>query len=150
VVGTQKRLRAEDVLYGLVLQVTTLKIRRPPNLREVGVKDASPAFVAVRQSGVEMAKDAQRVAAGELSEAEFQERYHELVLEEFGEDDRELPELEELDDESVAERLRGALEDESSRREFVKVSSLTSSPRMVEAYPPDPAAARSCAFNHLL
>ncbi|WP_255171554.1 4Fe-4S ferredoxin N-terminal domain-containing protein [Natrononativus amylolyticus] len=38
--------------------------------------------------GLEMAKDAQRLVAGELSEAEFYERYHGAVIEEFGVDDR--------------------------------------------------------------
>lgn len=35
-----------------------------------------------------MARDAIRVTMGELSEAEFHEKYHEEVLEEFGVDDR--------------------------------------------------------------
>ena len=38
--------------------------------------------------GMEMAKDAQRLVAGELSEDEFHERYHDAVIEEFGVDDR--------------------------------------------------------------
>jgi len=63
--------------------------------------------------GVEMAKDAQRVAAGELGEAEFYRKYHEDILDEFGEDDRELTGL--LDDvgrvdaqdgEGVADKLQ--------------------------------------------
>jgi molybdopterin-containing oxidoreductase family iron-sulfur binding subunit len=81
--------------------------------------------------GVAMAKDAQRVAAGELSEAAFYERYHEDVLEEFGQDARELPELrEQLDGEVVAEgddpggvreRLAALAESEDvSRRELMK------------------------------
>ncbi|NUB92391.1 4Fe-4S dicluster domain-containing protein [Haloterrigena sp. SYSU A121-1] len=40
--------------------------------------------------GLEMARDARRVTAGELSEAEFYDRYHEAVVAEFGEDDRPL------------------------------------------------------------
>ncbi|MGB9964568.1 4Fe-4S ferredoxin N-terminal domain-containing protein [Halobacterium hubeiense] len=72
--------------------------------------------------GVEMAKDAQRVAAGELSEAAFYRRYHEDVLEEFGEDDRELTGL--LDDaggEGFGDRLSGLADDEDlSRREVLK------------------------------
>ena len=78
--------------------------------------------------GVEMAKDAQRVAAGELGEAEFYRQYHEDILEEFGEDDRELTGL--LDDvgnvdagdgEGVGDKLQ-ALADEKdlSRREVMK------------------------------
>ncbi|WP_135820840.1 4Fe-4S ferredoxin N-terminal domain-containing protein [Halostella litorea] len=38
--------------------------------------------------GKRMADDAIRVANGELSEAEFHERYHEEVKAEFGRDDR--------------------------------------------------------------
>ncbi|MFB6112877.1 MAG: 4Fe-4S ferredoxin N-terminal domain-containing protein [Halodesulfurarchaeum sp.] len=38
--------------------------------------------------GKRMARDAIRVTMGELSEAEFHEKYHEEVLEEFGVDDR--------------------------------------------------------------
>nr|WP_083258893.1 4Fe-4S ferredoxin N-terminal domain-containing protein [Halodesulfurarchaeum formicicum] len=38
--------------------------------------------------GRRMARDARRVSDGELSEAEFHEKYHEEVLEEFGRDDR--------------------------------------------------------------
>ncbi|NIB98003.1 4Fe-4S ferredoxin N-terminal domain-containing protein [Halobacterium sp. R2-5] len=72
--------------------------------------------------GVEMAKDAQRVAAGELSEAEFYRQYHDDVLEEFGEDDRELTGL--LDDaggDGFGDRLSGLADDEGlSRREVLK------------------------------
>ncbi|MDG5818885.1 4Fe-4S ferredoxin N-terminal domain-containing protein [Natronococcus sp. A-GB7] len=38
--------------------------------------------------GMAMAEDAMRVTRGELSEADFHEKYHEEVLEEFGEDNR--------------------------------------------------------------
>lgn len=38
--------------------------------------------------GTEMGRDAIRLARGELSERTFQERYHDAVLEEFGDDDR--------------------------------------------------------------
>ncbi|MFC6719126.1 4Fe-4S ferredoxin N-terminal domain-containing protein [Natrialbaceae archaeon GCM10025810] len=40
------------------------------------------------QLGIDMARDAMRVTKGELSEAEFHEKYHEDVLEEFDVDDR--------------------------------------------------------------
>jgi Fe-S-cluster-containing dehydrogenase component len=78
--------------------------------------------------GLEMARDAQRVAAGEMSEREFQEAYHDKVLSEFGEDERELDvdpggaanDGDASDDESVTERIRSAFDDEQSRREFVK------------------------------
>jgi molybdopterin-containing oxidoreductase family iron-sulfur binding subunit len=80
--------------------------------------------------GAAMAEDAQRVVAGELSEAEFHERYHEAVLEEFGRDARELPEIrEDMDDEVVVdaddeEGLRETLADiadgeDLSRREVM-------------------------------
>ncbi|THE63491.1 4Fe-4S dicluster domain-containing protein [Salinadaptatus halalkaliphilus] len=42
--------------------------------------------------GMEMAKDAMRLTKGEISEAEFYDRYHEDVLEEFGEDERPMAE----------------------------------------------------------
>ena len=38
--------------------------------------------------GLAMAEDAQRLVAGELTEAEFHAKYHDRVLEEFGEDER--------------------------------------------------------------
>jgi hypothetical protein len=38
--------------------------------------------------GRQMARDAQRVSEGDLSEAAFYEKYHQDVLEEFGRDDR--------------------------------------------------------------
>ncbi len=38
--------------------------------------------------GRRMARDAQRVSAGDLSEVEFHEKYHDAVVEEFGRDDR--------------------------------------------------------------
>jgi Fe-S-cluster-containing dehydrogenase component len=79
--------------------------------------------------GIELAKDAQRVVAGEMSEKEFQARYQEAVIEEFGEDERELDAaldeidegpLEDEDAEGLSERLGNALDDEDTRREFVK------------------------------
>ncbi|AAV46160.1 ferredoxin-like 4Fe-4S iron-sulfur protein [Haloarcula quadrata] len=38
--------------------------------------------------GLRMARDAIRVSNGELSDAEFHEKYHEAVLAEFGADER--------------------------------------------------------------
>jgi hypothetical protein len=38
--------------------------------------------------GKEMGKDAIRLARGELSQEEFNEKYHDAVLEEFGVDER--------------------------------------------------------------
>ncbi len=40
------------------------------------------------QLGKDLGRDAQRLARGEISEAEFHERYHEQVLDEFGVDQR--------------------------------------------------------------
>ncbi|GAB7011895.1 4Fe-4S ferredoxin N-terminal domain-containing protein [Halolamina salina] len=73
--------------------------------------------------GVEMAKDARRVAAGELSEAEFYRRHHEDVLEEFGEDDREISGLldGEFEGDNIDETLSSLAEREDlSRREIMK------------------------------
>jgi molybdopterin-containing oxidoreductase family iron-sulfur binding subunit len=38
--------------------------------------------------GRRMGEDAQRLADGELTEAEFYEKYHDAIVEEFGEDKR--------------------------------------------------------------
>ncbi|ELY74831.1 4Fe-4S ferredoxin N-terminal domain-containing protein [Natrinema pallidum] len=38
--------------------------------------------------GKEMSRDAVRVSTGRMTEAEFHEKYHDAVLEEFGVDDR--------------------------------------------------------------
>ncbi|WP_335998629.1 4Fe-4S ferredoxin N-terminal domain-containing protein [Halorientalis halophila] len=81
--------------------------------------------------GMEMAKDAQRVTAGELNEAEFYRKYHERILEEFGEDDRELDELlegleadtldEAAEDGTLSDRLTDLADGEDlSRREVMK------------------------------
>ncbi|MDZ5811592.1 4Fe-4S ferredoxin N-terminal domain-containing protein [Halorubrum sp. AD140] len=40
--------------------------------------------------GLEMARDAQRVSAGDLSEVAFYERYHDRIVEEFATDEREI------------------------------------------------------------
>lgn len=42
-----------------------------------------------QELGKQMGKDAQRVADGDMSQSEFYEKYHERVLEEFGEDQRD-------------------------------------------------------------
>jgi Fe-S-cluster-containing dehydrogenase component len=81
--------------------------------------------------GLEMAKDAQRVVAGELSEPEFYRKYHEEVLEEFGEDTRELDDIEGMFEDvdgtaggesgGLQDRLSGLADDEDlSRREVMK------------------------------
>ena len=78
--------------------------------------------------GMEMARDAQRLVAGEISEEEFYAEYHDDVEEEFEEDDRALfddvdpADYDEIEDESVLESLADMdLEgDEASRREMMK------------------------------
>ncbi|MFC7212701.1 4Fe-4S ferredoxin N-terminal domain-containing protein [Saliphagus sp. GCM10025334] len=76
--------------------------------------------------GLAMAKDAQRLVAGELTEAEFAARYHDAVVEEFDVDETELPEelagVEDVNDErSLADRLAAFEEDgEMDRREVMK------------------------------
>jgi Fe-S-cluster-containing dehydrogenase component len=77
--------------------------------------------------GLELARDAQRLVAGELSEAEFHERHHGAVVEEFGEDER--PTVEALEDDSegafgsfVSSIERLAEGEELDRREMLKKS----------------------------
>lgn len=61
--------------------------RHPLSGDELGAQDTQPKQFD-EELGREMARDAQRVSDGELSEAEFHEQYHEAVVEEFGRDDR--------------------------------------------------------------
>ncbi|AGB37415.1 4Fe-4S ferredoxin N-terminal domain-containing protein [Natronococcus occultus] len=75
--------------------------------------------------GMAMAEDAMRVTRGELSEAEFHEKYHEDVLEEFGEDNRPTQEAYEKAQEeakgtvaSMLERFEG--DGEEPRRDVMK------------------------------
>jgi len=78
--------------------------------------------------GMEMARDAQRLVAGEISEEEFHDEYHDDVQEEFEMDDRPIlgdvqaREHEDIEDESVLEALSDVdfEADESSRREMMK------------------------------
>ncbi len=67
--------------------------------------------------GMAMAEDAMKVTKGELSEAEFHDRYHDDVLEEFGEDKRPV-------ESGDGSRFDDALErfgvDEESRRDVMK------------------------------
>jgi Fe-S-cluster-containing dehydrogenase component len=81
------------------------------------------------QLGVELAKDAQRVTAGELSEQAFFERHHEAIVEEFGGDDRELDgalaAVEDAEDaEGLAERLEDLFEDDATRRDVMKTGGV--------------------------
>ncbi|MDG5759675.1 4Fe-4S ferredoxin N-terminal domain-containing protein [Natronococcus sp. A-GB1] len=75
--------------------------------------------------GMAMAEDAMRVTKGELSEAAFHERYHEDVLEEFGEDERPTKEAYENAKREAKGTLSGMLErfgdgGEDSRRGAMK------------------------------
>jgi len=77
--------------------------------------------------GMELAEDAQRVVAGELSEAEFEERYHDAVVEEFGQDDRELsiPDEFEDDDGGFRETVQRLADGEDvDRREVMKAGGV--------------------------
>ncbi|WP_254523565.1 4Fe-4S ferredoxin N-terminal domain-containing protein [Natrinema caseinilyticum] len=75
--------------------------------------------------GMEMAEDAMRVTKGELSEAEFHERYHDDVMEEFGEDQRPTAEAYEAAQEEAKgtfSRMLDAFDGdgEETRRETMK------------------------------
>ncbi|WP_339103034.1 4Fe-4S ferredoxin N-terminal domain-containing protein [Haloterrigena salinisoli] len=71
--------------------------------------------------GMEMAKDAMRVTKGELSEAEFHDRYHEDVLDEFGEDERPVEAGDTADEGSRFESTLSRLGvGEESRRDVMK------------------------------
>ena len=74
--------------------------------------------------GFEMAEDAQRLVAGELTDAEFHAKYHERVLEEFGEDERPTADAFEADrgeSASLLEALASLEGDgEQGRRELLK------------------------------
>ncbi|AGB15751.1 Fe-S-cluster-containing hydrogenase subunit [Halovivax ruber XH-70] len=73
--------------------------------------------------GLAMAEDAQRLVAGELTEAEFQEKYHEQVLDEFGEDERPTADaIEELEDEDggLVDALTSLADGDQSRRDVMK------------------------------
>ncbi|MFC4543516.1 4Fe-4S ferredoxin N-terminal domain-containing protein [Halosolutus amylolyticus] len=67
--------------------------------------------------GLEMAEDAMKVTKGELSEAEFHDRYHEDVLAEFGEDERP---IESGGEGRVEQALSRIGVDEESRRDVMK------------------------------
>ncbi|WP_049923042.1 4Fe-4S ferredoxin N-terminal domain-containing protein [Halopiger djelfimassiliensis] len=71
--------------------------------------------------GFEMARDAMAVTKGELTEAEFHDRYHEDMLEEFGEDQRPIAESTADEDGGRFEKTLSQLGvDEKSRREVMK------------------------------
>ena len=87
--------------------------------------------------GVELAKDAQRVTAGEIDEDDFFERYHDRIVEEFGADGRILEDLDNVDADDInldniengaedgkglKDQIEGIIEqnDDVSRREIMK------------------------------
>ncbi|MDF9746636.1 4Fe-4S ferredoxin N-terminal domain-containing protein [Natrinema salsiterrestre] len=75
--------------------------------------------------GMEMAQDAMRVTKGELSEAEFHERHHEAVMEEFGEDERPTKEAYEAAQEEASGTVSNMLgafdgDGDETRRETMK------------------------------
>ncbi|WP_306059628.1 4Fe-4S ferredoxin N-terminal domain-containing protein [Natronococcus wangiae] len=72
--------------------------------------------------GMEMARDALRLTKGDISEEEFYDRYHEDVLEEFGEDSRPMAErIEQAREEGRLERALSRFgDDEDSRRDVMK------------------------------
>lgn len=73
--------------------------------------------------GMEMARDAMRLTAGELSEEEFYEQYNDAVIEEFGEDDRPMAEQFEFDgpsEGSILDSLKDLAEGDVSRRDTMK------------------------------
>jgi len=67
--------------------------------------------------GMQLAEDAMKVTKGELSETEFHDRYHEAVVEEFGEDERPIESGEEGRFDETLSRI-GV--DEESRRAVMK------------------------------
>ncbi|SEV93861.1 4Fe-4S ferredoxin N-terminal domain-containing protein [Natrinema salifodinae] len=77
------------------------------------------------QLGMDMARDAMRVTKGELSEAKFHEKYHEDVMEEFGEDERPTKEAYEAAKEETKGTVSRMLskfdgDGEETRRETMK------------------------------
>jgi molybdopterin-containing oxidoreductase family iron-sulfur binding subunit len=72
--------------------------------------------------GMEMGRDAMRVTKGELSEAEFHERYHDDVMAEFGEDERPIasPDDTEGDEGGIGSTLLELANGDESRREMLK------------------------------
>ena len=73
--------------------------------------------------GLEMAKDAQRLVAGEIDDAAFHEKYHDAVIEEFGADDRPLESMEEMaanPEEGLTDALDRLEDADVDRREAMK------------------------------
>ena len=80
--------------------------------------------------GIELARAAQQVVAGDMSEAAFHEQFHETVLAEFGEDEREFDgpigeaAAESDDAAGFRERLEALAEDDATRREVMKTGGV--------------------------
>ena len=78
--------------------------------------------------GLELARDAQRLVAGDITEEEFHDRHHEAIVDEFGADDRPLETITEAAEEATADRDPVAFlerignDDEYTRRDAMKVS----------------------------
>ncbi|ELY39782.1 4Fe-4S ferredoxin N-terminal domain-containing protein [Natronorubrum tibetense] len=87
-----------------------------------GLEDALEDTEYDAELGMEMAKDAMRVTEGKLSEEEFYDRYHDDVVEEFGEDGR--PMAEEIEQSREEGRFEETLSrfgvGEDSRRSVMK------------------------------
>ncbi|WP_137288466.1 4Fe-4S ferredoxin N-terminal domain-containing protein [Natronorubrum halophilum] len=87
-----------------------------------GLEEALEETEYDSELGMEMARDAMRVTEGDLSEEAFYDRYHEDVVEEFGEDDR--PMGEDIEADGANGRLEGTLSrfglDGESRRDVMK------------------------------
>ena len=77
--------------------------------------------------GMQMARDAMRLTAGEISEEEFYEEYNEAVIHEFGEDDRPMAEqfaVDDPDEGSVLDSLKELADTDVSRRDTMKKGAL--------------------------
>ena len=72
--------------------------------------------------GVGLARDAQRVARGEMTEAEYQDKYHEAVLDEFGVDDRPTAPEPQKADGSPLPGVPGTGNGKRSRRSMLKTA----------------------------
>ena len=73
--------------------------------------------------GMQMARDAMRLTAGEMSEEDFYAEYNEAVVREFGEDDRPMAEKFDFDDPdegSMVDSLKELAETDVSRRDTMK------------------------------
>lgn len=74
--------------------------------------------------GMDMARDAMRLVAGEMEEEEYYEKYHEAVVHEFDEDDRpmaaDFADMEDPEDGSVLDSLKDLADQDVSRRDTMK------------------------------